>query len=91
MEIEVKAFRTVIRVYTYTFTTWEFVADTDILKLQRLRNKLLCAIGYISKLDISPRVAHGYTSTVYSYLWLHNEIVQETNRGHTKSWEYKCS
>jgi hypothetical protein len=30
---------------TYASPAWEFAADTHLLKLQRLQNKVLCTIG----------------------------------------------
>jgi hypothetical protein len=36
-------------VMTYACPTWEFAADTDILKLQRLQNKVLHTIGEYPK------------------------------------------
>jgi ribosomal protein L44E len=30
---------------TYTSPTWEYAADTHLLKLQRQQNRVLCAIG----------------------------------------------
>jgi hypothetical protein len=30
---------------TYACSVWEFAADTDLLKLQRLQNKVLCTNG----------------------------------------------
>jgi hypothetical protein len=41
----------------------------------------------MSKVHTSPQVARGFPSTVY--LWLHNEIVQATSRGHIKSWKHE--
>jgi hypothetical protein len=32
-------------VMTYACPTWEFVADTNLLKFQHLQNKVLCTIG----------------------------------------------
>jgi hypothetical protein len=34
---------------TYVCPTWEFAADSHLLKLQRLQNKVLCTIGNFSR------------------------------------------
>jgi hypothetical protein len=34
---------------TYACRTWDFTADSHLLKLQRLRNKVLCTIGNLPR------------------------------------------
>jgi hypothetical protein len=34
---------------TYACPTWEYVVDAHLLKLQRLQNRVLCAVGYLDK------------------------------------------
>jgi hypothetical protein len=34
---------------TYAYPTWEFAADTHLMKLQRLQNRILRAIGNLGR------------------------------------------
>jgi hypothetical protein len=34
---------------TYACPAWEFVAETHLLKLQRLQNRVVCTIGNFSR------------------------------------------
>jgi hypothetical protein len=47
-------------IMTYTCPAWEFVADTHLMKLQRLQNKVLRTIG---KLQETP----GFVICIYPY------------------------
>jgi urease accessory protein UreF len=41
---------------TYASPAWESVADSHLLKLQRLQNKVLRTIGNFSKVHTGPRI-----------------------------------
>jgi hypothetical protein len=63
----------------YASPAWEFAADTHLMKLQRLQNKVLRTIG--SFLRCTPvRDLH-----MVFEIPLHNKITQATSRNHTKS------
>jgi hypothetical protein len=49
---------------TYACSTWEFVADNHLLKLQRLQNKVLRTIEY-SKAHTGSPFAHGFQTSVH--------------------------
>jgi hypothetical protein len=42
---------------TYACPAWEFEAESHLLKLQRLQNKVLRIIGNFSEAHIGPRYA----------------------------------
>jgi hypothetical protein len=49
-DVKRRLYRILIRsVTTYACHTWEYVVGTHLLKLQRLQNRLLCAIGSLGK------------------------------------------
>jgi hypothetical protein len=74
--IKLTLHRALIRsVMTYACPAWEFAADTHLLKLQRLKNKVLRTIGNF------PR--HTPFNIPYIY---DNNIMQETSKDYTKSW-----
>jgi hypothetical protein len=66
---------------TYVYPARDFAADNHLLKLQRLQNKVLCAIGTFSKAHTGSRFSHGFQTSVYIY----NKIIQATSRSRTKS------
>jgi hypothetical protein len=74
---------------SYSDYAGNFRADTHFLKLQRLQNRSSSHHWCISKVHTGPRVARGFPSAIY--LWLHNEIVQATSKGHIKSQKWKFS
>jgi hypothetical protein len=71
----------------YACPAWEFAADTHLLKLQRLRNKVFRIIGNFPRCT-PVRDLHTAFNLPYVY---YNRIVQASSRGHTKSWERTCS
>jgi hypothetical protein len=43
-------FRAPLRsIITYVCPNWEFAADTHLMKIQRLQNRVLCAIGDLDR------------------------------------------
>jgi hypothetical protein len=44
---------------------WEFVADTHLMKLQRLKNKALLITGKFSMAHNSSRIAQGFQNTAH--------------------------
>jgi hypothetical protein len=80
--IKLPLHKAVIRsVMTYACLAWEFAADTHLLKLQLLQNKVLHITGKFPKctpvreLHMAFEVPH-----IYDYI----KIVQATSRGYTK-------
>jgi hypothetical protein len=51
---------------TYACPTWEFVADTRLLKLQRLQIKVLCTIGKFPRCTLV-RELHVAFQVLYIY------------------------
>jgi hypothetical protein len=51
---------------TYACPTWEFAADTHLMKLQRLQNRVLRDIG---KLDRPTRVRNFYLAFKILYVY----------------------
>jgi hypothetical protein len=55
---------------TYAYPAWEFAADTHLMKLQRLQNKVLSTIGKfprntpIHDMHISLQIPYVYDYTV---------------------------
>jgi hypothetical protein len=49
---------------TYACLTWEFAAESHLLKLQRLQNRILRTIEKIFKVHIGPRIACGFPNSV---------------------------
>jgi hypothetical protein len=47
-------------VITYACPAWELAADTYLLKLRRLQNKVVRTIWKVSKVHTSPRYAHSF-------------------------------
>jgi hypothetical protein len=48
--IKLTVYRALIRsIMTYACPTWEFAADTHLMKLQRLQNRVLPAIGNLDR------------------------------------------
>jgi hypothetical protein len=48
-DIKLTLHKALIKAVTYAFPAWEFAADTHVLKLQRLENKVLRTIGKFPK------------------------------------------
>jgi hypothetical protein len=71
---------------TYACPAWEFAADTHLLKLQRLRNKVIRTIGNFPRHTPVWDLLKAFQYSVH--LWLYNKVMQETSKNHTKSW--KC-
>jgi hypothetical protein len=63
---------------TYACLTWEFAADSHLLKLQRLQNKVLGTIGKLPR-RIPTRDLH------VAYIYDCYTTMQEAGRSHTKS------
>jgi hypothetical protein len=68
---------------TYACPAWEFAAETYLLKLQRLQNKVLRIIGSFAR-STSVRNMHMAFQIPY-------KIMQAASKSHTKSWKRKCS
>jgi hypothetical protein len=60
-------------VMTYACPAWELAADTYLLKLQRIQNKVLAPLEIVHRFQPSECIL------------LYNKIVQATSRSHTKS------
>jgi hypothetical protein len=69
-------------VMTYACPPWEFAADTDILKLQRLQNKVLHTIGEFPKCT---SVHELHVAFQAPYICDYIMKLQATGRSHTKS------
>jgi hypothetical protein len=68
---------------TYPCPTWEFAADTDVLKLQHLQNKVLRTIGEFSKCTLVYELHMAFqVPYIEDYM---KKTVTATSRGHTKS------
>jgi hypothetical protein len=67
---------------TYARPAWEFAAEIQLLKLQRLQSRFLRTIGKFPR-HIAKRYACGFPNSVR--LRLHNKIMQEASRSHPKS------
>jgi hypothetical protein len=52
----------IMSVMIYACPALELAAGTELLKLQRLQNKVLRSIGNFTKVHIDPRFAHGFQS-----------------------------
>jgi hypothetical protein len=79
--IKLTLYKALIRsVLTYACPAWELAADTYLLKLQRLQNKVLRPIGNFPKVHTGPRFAHSFQRSVC--ISLHNKIVHATSRSH---------
>jgi hypothetical protein len=61
---------------------WELAADTCLLKLQRLQNKVLHQQKF-SKAQTGQRFADGFQPSLY--IQLYNKIVQAGSESHAKS------
>jgi hypothetical protein len=56
-------------VMTYAYLTWEFAADTHLLKLQRLQNKVLCTTGNLPRCTLVCDVHMAFNLLhVYNYI-----------------------
>jgi hypothetical protein len=62
---------------TYVCPTWEFEADTNLLTLQRLQNKVLRTIGKISK-------AHNDVHTALDLPYVYDYITKLPNVKYTQ-------
>jgi hypothetical protein len=77
-------------VMTYASPAWEFAADTHLMKLQRLQNKVLRTIGNFPRrtpvrdLHIAFKIPYVY-DFVSLLLVCYNKIMQATSRRDTKS------
>jgi hypothetical protein len=49
---------------TYACAAWEFAAESHLLKLQRLQNRVLRTIWKFSKAPIGPRIACGFSNSL---------------------------
>jgi hypothetical protein len=67
---------------TYACPTWGFVADTHLLKLQRLQNKVLRTIGNFPRCTLV-RDLHVALKIPYVYDFI--RIMQAESRSHIKS------
>jgi hypothetical protein len=52
----------------YACPTWEYAANAHVLKLQRLQNRVLHAIGKPWQPRISPRKARGFQNSLHVWL-----------------------
>jgi hypothetical protein len=79
--------KTLIRsVMSYAWPARKLAADTYLLKLQRLQNKVLKPLKFL-KVHTRLQFTHGFQPSI----WLYNKIVQATSRSHAKSWGWTCS
>jgi hypothetical protein len=67
---------------TYACPAWEFTADTHLMKLQHLQNKVLCTTdtfprNTILDMHISLQIPYEYDYTSY------NQIMQATSPSHS--------
>jgi hypothetical protein len=54
---------------TYACLTWEFVADTHLLKLQCLQNKVICTIGKFPRLTLVCELQMAFqVQYIYDYI-----------------------
>jgi hypothetical protein len=54
---------------TYACSAWEFAADTDLLKLQPLKNKVLRTSGKFSRLTPVPELHMAFqVPYIYDYI-----------------------
>jgi hypothetical protein len=74
---------------TYACPTWEFSADTHSMKLQRLQNRVLRAIGNLDRRTQVRDLQFGVQNSVR--VRLHNQIMQEIGRSYPKSRKSKCT
>jgi hypothetical protein len=65
---------------TYASPAWEFAANTHLLKLQRLQNKVLRTTGNFPR-STPVRELHKVFNIQYTY----DKIMQATSRSYTKS------
>jgi hypothetical protein len=81
---------------TYACPAWEFAAETHLLKLQRLQNKVLCTIGNLPRCTLVRDMhvafqipyAHDYMTKLYrrqaeTILNHENEDVRNNEQGET--------
>jgi hypothetical protein len=87
---------------TYTCPAWEFVADTHLLELQRLQNRVLCTIENVPR-RTSVRDLHTAFNLPYVYDYItklcrqkaeviqnhENEHVRSIGRGEARHRKYK--
>jgi hypothetical protein len=88
---------------TYACPAWEFAAESHLLKLQRLQNKVLCTIGSFPR-RISVRDIHVAFQIQYFYDFIttlcrqqaeviqhhENENVRYIGQGEAPHRKYKC-
>jgi hypothetical protein len=68
--IKLTLYKALIRsVVTFACPTWEYVADAQLLKLQRLQNSVLCAIGNLDRC-IPVRKLHVAFKSPYLYVYI---------------------
>jgi hypothetical protein len=65
---------------TYTCAAWEFAADTQLIKFQRLQNKVLHTNGIILR-----RTPVGEMQMAFHLLYVYDKFMQETSKSHSKS------
>jgi methionine synthase II (cobalamin-independent) len=87
---------------TYACPTWDFAADTHLMKLQRLQNKVLCTIGNFPR-HTQVRKLHKAFSIPYIYDYItklsrqqaeviqnhENVDVHNTGQGEARHRKYK--
>jgi hypothetical protein len=73
---------------TYACPAWEFAADTHLMKLQRLQNKVLHTTGNFPRYTLIPDM---HISFQILHIRFYNQIMQATNRSHSTSRQYTCS
>jgi hypothetical protein len=66
---------------TYARPTWKFAAETHLLKLQRVENRVLRTIGNFPRLTS----IHAYSFPSSVRLRLHDKNVQKTSRNHSRN------
>jgi hypothetical protein len=81
--IKLTLYKALIRsIMTYASTTWQFAANTYLLKLQHLQNKVLRTTGNFLRHTLV-RALHKAFNIPYIYLYY--KLVQATSRSYTKS------
>jgi hypothetical protein len=96
-------YRTIIKsIITYACPTWEFAADTHLMKLQRLQNRVLRAIGNLDRLtpvrDLHLAFKIPYVYNYIAKLWWReaevilnhkNQNVRATGQGEARHRKHK--
>jgi hypothetical protein len=61
---------------TYACTAWEFVAESHLLKLQHLQNRVLCTVGNFPR-HTSVRNIHAAFQILFVYVYITKSCRQQ--------------